>query len=347
MVMFRGKRGYATEAGLDGTRLALLAAFNRAELEREIREASSSRQRHKSTRIEMVIAAVLFVLPLLTGGILFFDATRSLPQLGDPGRIAVSVVDEGDAEAPLDVDVTYSSPSTKGTGISIAVSDWSGEARKDLSVLIYFCGAIRENLQLREANTPGALVVRDADISQIEMDSLLGYRADCQYVVARGGSGMLRQVIVEGSSSYQSRADAAARVSLAYPGVSSILYPEKLHSITARPLADASKVRVGLTGSLGGLVPSLTQPQLPESGLLNWRGVVESARTLPGQYKVLGLFQERETVMQLQIFGAGLLSGIAGAALLWFIQLALALRVGQAPTQSSDTSYERKIERLG
>jgi hypothetical protein len=204
-----------------------------------------------------------------------------------------------------------------GTEFTIAVSDWASSSRQPLTVAIYFCGAVRAGLHLRELNSVGDLDLKEIRNSHIEMDSVLGPHEDCRYVIAKGGLGP--QVIIAGSSRYEAKVQAAAGVSLIFPGVTSILTPEPLESQTARPISRSSTIDVAIDNPPADFRISAARPQIPESGELSWKN--GSLLNLPTQYQVSGSLQGQEALGQSQLFFAGALAGVAGAALLWGVEL--------------------------
>lgn len=154
-------------------------------------------------------------------------------------------------------------------------------------------------------------------------DSVLGLHEDCRYIIAEGG--LPRQVLIAGKSTSNARVAAAASIAFAFPGLTTILTEEPVGSATAWRLHRDSRISVAIGNSPADLKISTAQPQVPQSGTLRWNSAISPLAGLPSQYRISGSLQQQETIVQSQLFVAGALVGIAGAAFLWCVELLLDL----------------------
>lgn len=307
----------ATRRDLDASTAQVLAAISRAQDTSSAQHADTREQRRLRRRIAVGTSTLALLASLLASFMLFGAATTQLASPRDPGRISIAIVDEADRERPFDVSVSYDL-SGQSSRFMISVSDWTSDIRRPVQVAIYVCGALRDGLRLSEVNSKVDLDLRNVPGKPVEFDSFLMRHDDCSYAVATGN---VAQVILAGESAYELRSEAAERAAFTMPGVSTIMVKEQLGDVEALPISRESSINVSLT-TPGDFAVGSARPQVPSSGQLSWTWPLSDGNP-PADYLVSGALQDRAFVSQLQLFVAGALAGVAGAALMWLAQLAI------------------------
>ena len=331
---------WVTRRDLDSARSEILAAVSRTYADASSRDAAERSDGRRRSSIAIAIGALFLVGSVVASLALFEAATKQLPPTSDPGRIGIAIVDATDRERAFDVDVSYDATG-ESSRFTISVSDWTSEIRRPVQVAIYVCGALRDGLRLSEANSDGSLRIKQVSGNPTEFDSFLGRHEECSFAIATAD---IAQAIVFGESTHSFRSEASDRVAIAVPGVATIFADEQLGDYRAMPISRDSRVDVEIVAS-ADLNVATSRPQMPSSGQLSWARPLVSNQPLPTDYFVSGSLQTRESVSQLQLFLAGALAGLAGAALLWLFQLVLEfprnlpklLRPQKSPNDAGET----------
>jgi len=107
------------------------------------------------------------------------------------------------------------------------------------------------------------------------------------------------------------------------------------------PLLGDSAFTVGLTDPPNDLSNVVASPQLPNSGILQWQGRF-SHSPIEARYKISGELLNRQSSGQRYLFIAGALVGVAGAAIIWLLELIskMLLALRSAPATTTVTGSE-------
>lgn len=292
----------------------------RVELSSQLAPVSS----HRASRT--VIAAVIAVVSAAGSVVALSFSMSDTPVTSPAGTIGVAVLTDpsvpkdswsvssrfgGDEAAPSRFDLVVSS-------LDVAGGDSSTPPR----VVLYFCGAIREGLALTELND-GPLDVQRLTTSAIESDSALGLRSDCDYTVSSFSNGW--QTLVSGTSSRPYRSVAGSSVAYTAPRVTTLVMPEEVRGESVFPLAPDTRIDVALTDLPADLTAVSAAPQLPASGQPQWSFTPVTAMHQDG-FRINGELGDLRNRAQMSLFLAGTLSGVAGAAALWCVEIAASRR---------------------
>ncbi|MFC8797328.1 hypothetical protein ACFT2C_06320 [Promicromonospora sp. NPDC057138] len=266
------------------------------------------------------------------------NAISASPTSTDPGRIGVAVIDQ-DGKRPVQISAQFAVAADSSTRFQIVVSDLTDATEE---VALFFCGPIRDGLDLEEVNQ-GPLVLSQAPNSPARYDSVLGDRSECSYTTSRLEPG--HQTIVVGQSRYSFLARTGANVLYTVPGVRTVLTREDLGGETMAPLDPASTVSITMAGLPNDLQIAAAVPQLPDSGLPSWSYEVGGQPRVPGEYRVMGHLVTVENRAQATVFFAGAFVGISGAAVLWLIEILVTGALGGRPRGEPADRWEQTKER--
>ena len=244
-------------------------------------------------------------------------ALPASPTAPDPGRIGVVVPDDPDGAVQVYAAFSADVDSKAHFKLILSVLPSTASVARSASFGVFFCGAIREGLQLTQANTTEAPSPVPVEQDILEFDSRLGYRSECDFVEV---SSDLWQVALFGTSDLALATVAGEKVLYAVPGVTTTSVEENVNGELMQPLALDSTLRVEMTDIPADLAVTASAPQLPAAGTLAWSFADIRGVNAPSQYRVSGILGDRESVSRALLFAAGALIGLAGAALIWAIE---------------------------
>jgi hypothetical protein len=281
-------------------------------------EKHAERAKAESRRRKILISG--FALAAISGcasAYLLMSSLPASPTSSDPGRIGI-VLPEDAADSFL-VDTYFDVSREDAAEFKIVVSAFpsNGVAQASTSVGFLFCGAVRNGLQLSEANTHESPIARAITRSTIETDSRLGYRSKCDYVMVTTSTW---QVILSGSSDQALTTSAGSKVLYALPGVTTTGVEEEIDGTVLYPMPKETTVTVSMDSVPVDLTVNAAAPQIPAGGRLSWSSSGAEGFNLPSEYRVSGSLGNRANETQSALFAAGLLGGFAGAALIWALE---------------------------
>ena len=310
---------------LDGLREA--SDRTSASVERLLAEIDNERRvaLHRS-RWSVAIGSVLFVVAGACGAGLLIASSKETPTASPTGRIGVVLLDDP-TDSIVQVDTTFSASTEAASTFDISVSVFPVPARNlnsggfETRVGFLFCGPTREGLTLVERNEGPQRPPTPVTKSTYESDTLLGDRADCDYIAVTSSSA---QVLLSGATNAAFAATSGERVLYAFPGVTTTLFPEEFNETDTLPLPDGAVVNVALSNVPPDLQIFQSAPQVPSDGRLSWDSKVRS-EAQPAEYRIAGVLGDRQTSASVAVFTAGALVGVAGAALLWVTEALVGL----------------------
>lgn len=334
--------GRTVEPETEEAHQAVLSAIARVEqnlekLERhqawaEQVRATTDRRRHRANTI---VAAVTLGLSLALSLLLFTPSMAGPPLAPNPGHIGLALVEQANPDA-MDAGLLFDASVEHSTTFTLVVSDFGTDhSANPLKVVIYACGRVREDLVLREVNGGKILELKPIDGSHVEYDSRLGERAECRYAIS---STTDRQVLVEGVSSATLASRSGDGIMYALPGLTTLALADALGGGTAKPLPKNSTLTVNLDDIRSDFTLTTSVPQLPESGRPSWTTSVNPPTDIPSQYRFTGTLTSERNRIQAGVFASGALIGIAGAALLWLVELVLS----RWPSRRAELSMDVK-----
>lgn len=244
-------------------------------------------------------------------------ALPASPTAPDPGRIGVVMPEEPDA--PMQVYASFSGAVDSKARFKLVVSTMLSpeSAASATSIGVFFCGAIREGLELTQANTSEVPVPVSVEQDVLEADSRLGSRSDCDFVTVSSDNW---QVILYGESDHAFATTAGEKVLYVLPGVTTTVVDESVNGALMHPLARDSTLDVQMLEIPPDLTVNTAAPQIPADGNLAWTFQDVRGIDAPSEYRVSGVLEDRENSAQALLFTAGALIGLAGAALLWAVE---------------------------
>lgn len=228
-------------------------------------------QRHQRlvVRRRSGMTAIIGTLIAVTAGAgsswLLMPTLAPTPLAGDPGVIAVSLAGNSDAVTPVDVRARFNTSNGPATNFQIVVNSTPVDDTSISAVLI-FCGAIRDGLQLDQANTDRPVPLTGLPDPDDTFDSQLGNRSDCSSVSVSSNSA---QIIMTGRSNTPLTSVAGSKILYALPMVTTVI-DEDISGLPMKPLASGSTIYVSLDNIRADLEITTAAPQIPESGNLAW-----------------------------------------------------------------------------
>ncbi|NYF18204.1 hypothetical protein HDC37_003060 [Microbacterium sp. AK009] len=296
-------------------------------------QASDAALEHKRRLGIAWLGGTLACVLTITSIVLVTVSLPASPTSAAPGRIGVVMPEAPDGT--VQVHASFSGAVDSGAQFELIASVFpAGDSVVDrTSVGIFFCGPIRNGLELTQANTSDIPTPVPVEPGALEADSRLGPRSECDFVTV---SSYNWQVILYGNSDHALAMTAGEKVLYALPGVTTTFRDEIVNGALMHPLPQDSTVQVAMSQVPSDLTVSAAAPQIPAAGDLAWTYTDVVRVNAPDDYRLSGVLGDRESSSQALLFTAGALVGLAGAALLWalegIVEIALSRRRKRAAT---------------
>jgi hypothetical protein len=284
------------------------------------------------TRLQLILALIITVGTGLWAWSLAATAFAAPPQpLIPPGNIGVAIESSGSASsAPISIEVVFS-PTADPTGTDFTLSltqivSGNEVRRPPPTVIVFFCGQIARHPDFVNASFhPVTWRVPVASESNGPIVSnVFGSSSECVYTTlalkAYGPPGEFRQTLITGSSDALSSDISGTRVLYALPGVDSWFTPVPINGLHLAVMPPGSTVTVRLKEDASELENVFADPQLSDAGSLIWSGKVVT-ETPVLEYRLEADSLAAVSQLQLHLFIAGALVGVAGGAFVWAVQL--------------------------
>ncbi|MEU7971269.1 hypothetical protein AB0B48_04435 [Micromonospora sp. NPDC049089] len=256
------------------------------------------------------------------------------PRIQHPGTIAIAAV-TASAQDPISVHVEFDgSVGVRHTRMTILLNqerDPHAEPAPPPRLLVFLCGSIAEAVDFQNKN--GQEVLWHRTLLDGIHASILGSLSECVYSpVVLDGTVPFRQEILTGETAAHTSNTAASKVIYALPAV--VPWPRVLsvNGLLLSQLPKGSEAEVQLINPPPDLQPTFASPELPDSGVLRWGAALDSFADARNAYRLSGDLVDRHAAAQQDLFLAGALAGVAGGALVWFLELTL----GALPRSTSD-----------
>ncbi|MCD5346130.1 hypothetical protein [Agromyces sp. S2-1-8] len=292
-------------------------------------EAALAHKRHLAIAWVGGILACVFTI---TSIVLVMVSLPASPTSATSGRIGVVMPEAPDGA--VQVYASFSGAVDSGAQFELVVSVLpTADSADHTSVGIFFCGPIRDGLELTQANTNDIPTPVPVEPGTTESDSRLGYRSECDFVTVSSDNW---QVILYGKSNHALATTAGKKVLYSLPGVTTTFRDESVNGALMHPLPQYSTVDVAMAQVPSDLTISTAAPQIPAAGDLAWTSTDVLRVNAPSEYRLSGVLGDRESNSQALLFTAGALVGLAGAALLWafegIVDIALSRRLRRTAT---------------
>lgn len=312
MFGFHGRRDRAVEA-IESEMRDLRASLDVLAKDRASEAAVGQSRRRAVVWVGAVLACVFTAASI---GLVAVSLPSS-PTAPDQGRIGVVMPEDPDGTVQVYASFSGSLDSKSRFELVVSVFPPAESSSSGTSVGIFFCGAIREGLKLRQANTNDIPSPVPVEQDVLEADSRLGERSECEFVSVTSDN---FQVILFGESDHSSVTTAGKKALYVFPGVATTVAEENVNGMLMRPLPRDSTLDVVMTDVPPDLTVSASAPQIPPDGNLAWPFADIRSINAPSEYRISGVLGDRENTSQALLFTAGALIGLAGAALLWALE---------------------------
>jgi hypothetical protein len=294
---------------------------------RGVTDEPAPERRVPESLVTLVLALVITVVCSVISWQLASGEFTSAPTLSNPGTIFVATLAGagGESSAPINVEATYGGATGSDvTRLQISLTQvvpdrFVRESSPD--VLVALCGPIAARPRFTD-NHGRPVTWHQASLPQGEFSSLVGTGSDCVYTITdlniTSPPQKFRQALLLGSSRMSASRLSGDQILYALPGVEP--WPPYLPTTTFTPsvLPRGSSATVSITGARSDLENVTASPQLPDSGTLQWSQSLNPVPTSQvSQYRLSGQFADIEATAQRNLFLAGALVGVAGAALIW------------------------------
>lgn len=287
------------------------------------------------TRLQIVLAAIITVGSGLWAWSLAATAFAAPPHLAiPPGIIGVAVESSSSsALAPIDVRAAYY-PATPQAGsyldLTFSQIVTAQDSKKPSpTVIVFLCGTAAEHPAFGDGRTfPIAWRVPSSPDGVVE-SSIFGFLSRCVYTTLPmpilGPPGEYRTASIVGSFATALSATSGTKVLYDLPGIANWSMPVPIDGLTPSAMPAGSTVTVGLAQDPSDYENMFTDPQLPDAGTLTWTSKIDATAPPVLEYRLEADIQTDVSQLQLHLFIAGALVGVAGGAFMWFVQL-----IGQA-----------------
>jgi hypothetical protein len=298
-----------------------------ARLDAMAQELESSREEeHRRRKGQLLIAVVIFAITLLAS-FAFFYHSGTAPTLADPGVIAIARIGSGDN--PIDVTTRFDGQTPEETKAVLAITS-GGRSDSLTEVVVIVCGNLASGLSITDLNG-GPIPLQPLPGSSGDLDSRLGDHSHCSFASI---APFAFQVVLALESPQAQASIADARIIYALPGITTILPRTPLGQLDARPWSGGTTLNVRLSNAPRDFSLDASSPSIQEGGLFSW-DYVAGVEVAPLEYRISGVLLDEEDNAQNRSFVAGVLAGVAGAALIWAVELCAGLFLGRRKFGSS------------
>jgi hypothetical protein len=275
------------------------------------------------TRQQLILAAIITVGAGLWAWSLVAPSFAGPPQVMVPPGI-IGVADEATsqtASAPIRVQAIYT-PAANQAGGNYTVfftQIVSEAARRQLSptVIVFLCGPIGQHPEFKDNSFQ--LVHWRVPRSTPDVgiySSVFGSLSDCVYTtLAMNWPGeQFRQAGISGSFDTATGDVSGTKVLYALPGIASWFMPVSINGLNPTAMPPGSTVTVQLNKDPVDLTNTFASPQLTDAGSLRWTGALGGTALPIEEYRMEADSQKAVSQLQLHLFLAGALVGVAGGA---------------------------------
>ncbi|WP_157412130.1 hypothetical protein [Agreia sp. Leaf283] len=290
---------------------------------------SVQEEEHQRRKGQLVIALVILVVSVATSFIIF-NHSGTAPAIAEPGVIAIA--ETGSGSVPIDITARFDGQSHGSTKAVLAITS-GGSPGSRAEVIVIVCGDLQNGLSISDRNS-GPLPLKPLPGSPGDFDSQLGDHARCSFVTV---SPFAFQVVLIFNSPQALASIADERILYALPGITTLLPHTPLGKLDARPWPTGTTVNVRLTRAPQDFSLDAAIPSIQEGGLLSW-DYVAGAKGSPLEYRISGVLLDRQDEAQNRTFVAGVIAGVAGAALIWAVDLSAAIFLPRRKSRRSSST---------
>lgn len=235
---------------------------------------------------------------------------------------------------PIDVQASYN-PATgqAGTNLELVFTQIvaaSASKRPSPTVIVFFCGSIAQHPDLLNYRQQPVRWKSPTSPDGVVQSSTFGFLSQCVYTTLPmrilGPPGEYRQASLTGSSgTAPTDTSSGTKVLYALPGIANWSFPVPIDGLTPTAMPRGSTLTVNLSQDPADFENMFASPQLPDAGSLTWKSKIDVYAPPVVEYRLEADSLTAVSRLQLHLFIAGALVGVAGGAFMWFVQL-----VGQA-----------------
>jgi hypothetical protein len=280
------------------------------------------------TTLQLLLAAIITAGAGFWAWTLAATAFAAPPQSASPGIIGVATESHGPRlSAPIDVQATYS-PSLDSAATYLELTFTQivtgvDTRRPSPAVVVFLCGSIALhpdflNTYLRPVRWQVPLSSGNQFIT-----SVFGSLSQCVYTTLSmnfsESQSSFRQAVIAGSSGLPPSHVSGTRVLYALPGIADWFVPVPIDGLALSTPPVGSTLTVNLDEDPGNFTNMFVSPQLPDAGTLTWTSTM--GITVPSEYRLEADSLTAVSQLQLHLFLAGAMVGVAGGAFVWFVQV--------------------------
>ena len=287
------------------------------------------------TRLLLILAAIITAVSGLWAWSLAATAFAAPPQLAIPPGIIGAAVESSSSSvrAPIDVQATYY-PATGQVGSSLALSFTQivtvhDSKRPSPTVIVFLCGSAAQHPNFVNSHFLSVSWRTPTSPDGVVHSSIFGFLSKCVYATlpmsVQGPPGEYRQALIMGSSGPALSDTSGTKVLYTLPGIANWFLPVPINGLSPAAMPAGSTLTVSLNQDPSNFENMFTYPQLPDAGVLTWTSNVDASAQPVVEYRLEADMLSAVSQLQLHLFIAGALVGVAGGAFMWFVQL-----IGQA-----------------
>ena len=262
-------------------------------------------------------------------------AGRATKLVVPPGIIGAAIESSGRSVlTPIDVQAIYN-PATDqaGTNLELVFTQIvaaSASKRPSPTVIVFLCGSIAQHPDLLNYRLQPVRWKSPTSPDGVVQSSTFGFLSQCVYTTLPmrivGPPGEYRQALLTGSSgTAPTDTSSGTKVLYALPGIANWSFPVPIDGLTPTAMPRDSTLTVNLSQDPTDFENTFASPQLPDAGSLTWKSKIDVYAPPVVEYRLKADSLTAVSRLQLHLFIAGALVGVAGGAFMWFVQL-----VGQA-----------------
>lgn len=288
------------------------------------------------TRLLLILAALITAgSGLWAWSLATIDFAAPPKLVVPPGIIGAAIESSSESVlTPIDVQVIYN-PATDHAGTKLElvftqIVAASASKRPSPTAIVFLCGSIAQHPDLLNYRMQAVRWKSPTSPDGVVESSTFGFLSQCVYTTLpmriAGPPGKYRQALLMGSSgTAPTDTSSGTKVLYALPGIANWSFPVPIDGLKPTAMPRGSTLTVNLSQDPTDFENMFASPQLPDAGSLMWKSKIDVYAPPVIEYRLEADSLTAVSRLQLHLFIAGALVGVAGGAFMWFVQL-----VGQA-----------------